>query len=218
MTKLRKLAGTVAALGGVLVFGQAHADVITGELWHVPESVVTFGGTGGSAASIPATAADATFNVNAPLTFWADNSGASSVATWLASGSAFNIVENTPGTLASLLDGMLNDAAVGTVVHLSGMLSVFNGESFTLTHDDGITLTINGFDVISSPGPIGTTPTTGVYGGATGTFAFDLYYAECCGGNAVLQGDLASVPEPDTLGLLGISLFGVAFGRRRLRK
>jgi len=33
--------------------------------------------------------------------------------------------------------------------------------------------------------------------------------------NGILQLDLTSVPEPGTLGLLGVSLFGLGFGARR---
>ena len=90
---------SAAALALVSVVGTAHANVITGGLWHVPEAVVD-SATGATLANVPGTAPDVAFSVNSPFSF----SGTSvSVGTWLASSSAFNIVENTAGTLASLI-------------------------------------------------------------------------------------------------------------------
>jgi hypothetical protein len=190
------------------------ANTISGSLWHVPESVVTYGGTGGSPASIPGTSPDVTFDVYSPFNF--TGSGVQ-VGTWLASSSAFNIVENTAGTLNSYMD----NGIYGTILDFTGFVTVTNGMTFTVTHDDGLTLSINGITVINAPGP--TAPATGTYTytGTSGTFAFELAYAECCGGPAVLQIDLPftnSVPEPATLILLGVGLVGLAGAKKKLKK
>ena len=200
---------SAAALALVSVVGTAHANVITGGLWHVPEAVVD-SATGATLANVPGTAPDVAFSVNSPFSF----SGTSvSVGTWLASSSAFNIVENTAGTLASLMD----NGTDGTIVKFTGFVTVTNGETFTVIHDDGLTLTIDALDVISAPGPTAPAVTTATYTGPTGTEAFTLVYAECCGGPAVLQIDLplSNVPEPMTLAVVGVGLTGLGVIRRR---
>jgi hypothetical protein len=83
-----------------------------------------------------------------------------------------------------------------------------------------LTLIINGLTVVNAPGPTAAITTLGTYSGASGTFAFELVYGECCGGLAVLQVDLpfaSAVPEPATMLLLGFGLAGLA-GMRKLRK
>ena len=198
---------TVMALPGL-----ANANTINGSLWHVPEFVVDFSGTGAIPGNVPGTTPDVTFDVASPFDF--DKTSAT-VTDWLGSSSAFNIVENTAGTLASLMDG----GGVGTIVNFLGSVSVTNGQQFTVTHDDGLSLIIGSTLVISAPGP--TSPTTGTYTytGATGTFPFQLVYSECCGGPAVLQVDLplSAVPLPGALPLFagGLGLLGFLARRRR---
>ena len=116
-----------------------------------------------------------TFDVASPFDF---DKTTATVTDWLGSSSAFNIVENTAGTLASLMDG----GGVGTIVNFLGSVSVTNGQQFTVTHDDGLSLIIDGNLVISAPGP--TSPTTGTYTytGATGTFPFNWSTQNAVGG------------------------------------
>src|SRR5471030_2802378 len=61
---------------------------------------------------------------------------------------------------------------------IKGFASVTTGETFTVSHDDGVTLVINGQTVISSPTPISFATTAGTYTGISGTFAFELVYGE----------------------------------------
>ena len=135
-----------AAIGLVSAFA-AQANVISGRLWHVPEAV-TF--LTRFPANVPGTTADVTFDVNSPMNF---NATGALVSTWLASSSAFNIVENTAGTLGSLMD----DGTVGTILEFTGFVTVATGQMFTVTHDDGLTLIIGGLDLGFNPGP--TSPT-----------------------------------------------------------
>jgi len=138
------------------------------------------------------------------------------VGTWLANGLAFNIVQNTLGTLASLMD----NGSQGTLLEFTGFVTVTNGQTFTVTHDDGLTLIIGGINLGFNPGPTAPITSNATYTGPSGTFAFQLVYGECCGGPAVLQVDLPfsntpAVPEPGTWLLLGSGLAGLAAWKRK---
>jgi hypothetical protein len=191
----------LAAVSLCMVVGFAQANTITGRLWLVPE-VVTLNAV---PANVPATTPDVTFDVNSPMNF---NATSATISAWLATSSAFNITENTAGTLASLMD----DGTQGALLEFTGFVSVTNGQTFTVTHDDGLTLIIGSTNLGFSPLPTPPITSTATYTGPSGNFNFQLVYAECCGGPAVLQIDLPfsntpAVPLPSAawmgLGLLG---------------
>ncbi len=187
----------------------AQANTINGALWHVPEAL----SQAAVPASVPGTSPEVTFSVTAPMNF---NCSGCTVGAWLASSGAFNVVA-LPGVLSSLMDNFTN----GTLVEFLGNTTVTNGQTFTATHDDGLTLIVGGVTVINAPGPTSPTLTTVTYGGPSGTFPFELVYGECCGGPAVLQMDLPfeSVPGPIAgAGIPGLiaGCFGlVGLARRR---
>jgi hypothetical protein len=186
----------------------AYANVISGRYWHVAEAT----SQNAIPANVPAAAPDVTFDVNSPMNFFGDGV---TVGTWLGNGAAFNIVENTAGTLASLMD----NGVQGSLLEFTGFVTVANGQTFTVTHDDGLTLIIGGLDLGFNPGPTAPITSTQTYTGPSGNFAFQLVYGECCGGPAVLQIDLpfsnTPAPEPGTLVLLGLGLAGLGLSRRR---
>jgi hypothetical protein len=209
----RALSIAAFAAVGLLSAVAVQANVISGRLWHVPELTALNAVPG----NVPGTTPDVTFDVNSPMNF---NATSATVANWLASSSAFNINENTAGTLASLMDNGLGPVlGTGTIVDFTGFVTVTTGMTFTVTHDDGLTLIIDGVNLGFSPGPTPPVTDTITYLGPSGTFAFELVYGECCGGPAVLQIDLpfsnAPVPEPATLALLGLAFAAAGFVRRR---
>jgi hypothetical protein len=207
MSNFQKL-GVALALAAAAA-GANAVNVVNGQLWHVPEAT----SQNAIPANVPGTAPDVTFSVDSPFNF---NATGATVNTWLASSSAFNI-SGTPAALASLMD----NGTQGTLVSFTGQVTVTNGETFTVTHDDGLTLIIDGLNLAFSAGPTSPTTTIATYGGPSGTFAFQLVYGECCGGPAVLQVDLpftAAVPEPETYALMlaGFGALGFVARRRRV--
>ena len=103
------LSAAALATFALCYLGIAQANVITGHLWHVPEAAAN----NAIPANVPGTTPDVTFDVNSPMNFFGTNA---TVGTWLGNGSAFNIVENTAGTLASLMD----NGVQGTLLEFVG--------------------------------------------------------------------------------------------------
>ncbi|MEO8922376.1 MAG: PEP-CTERM sorting domain-containing protein [Caldimonas sp.] len=196
---------------GVAAAGSAQAiNVVNGDLWHVPEAISQDATPG----NVPGSTPDVTFSVDSPFNFSADSA---TVGTWLGSSGAFGIVENTAGTLASLMD----NGTMGTLLSFTGFVTVTTGQMFTVTHDDGLSMSIGGVDLAFSPGPTSAVTSIATYTGASGNQPFNLVYGECCGGPAVLQVDLplvTPVPEPETYTLLLAGLAAVGWISRRRRR
>jgi hypothetical protein len=112
----------------------------------------------------------------------------------------------------------MSDGVTGSILYFTGFVTVTNGQTFTVTHDDGLTLIIGGLDLGFGSGPTPPVTSIATYTGPSGTFPFQLVYGECCSGDAVLQVDLPfsstpGIPEPTTIGLLAIGLAGLGFRR-----
>lgn len=135
----------------------------------------------------------------------------------MSSGSAFNISENTPGTLVSQLE----NGVYGAIFSFSGLIDVVTGQTSTSIHDDGISLAIGGVNLGFYSCLIGAYSETKTYTGASGIQAFRLIYADCCGGGsgdaAVLRiALLNTVPEPAALALMGLGFLWMPRLSRRL--
>jgi hypothetical protein len=144
----------------------AYANTVEGSIW---ENDVA-GASDATPANVPLTTPDVTFTTTAPINF--ASGGLYTIGEFLASGSGSTIL-----TGASQLGNTLDN----TIFNFTGSVSVTNGESFTAGHDDGLTLIINGVTVIDAPGPTAFDSTSFTWTGASGTYAFQLVYGECCG-------------------------------------
>lgn len=101
------------------------------------------------------------------------------------------------------------------VMEFTGTTYLQNNMTYTVTHDDGMYLSIDGswiFSPNTSTGdPTGAAPSSFTWTGASGPNTFALWYSEVNGAPAVLQSNLALAPEPSSLLLLGTGLLGMAF-------
>lgn len=112
----------------------------------------------------------------------------------------------------------LGGSGEGALFEFNGTASFTHGQSFTLSHDDGVDLWVNGVNVFTDPGPTSPSTDTFSYTGVTGNFNFHFVYGECCTAPAVFETTLVpSVPEPNTVLPLGAMLLlgvGLAFRRK----
>jgi len=62
----------------------------------------------------------------------------------------------------------MDNLVTGTLIQLLGTVSVTSGQSFSVAHDDGLTLIIGGLTVINAPEPTAPTTTSATYTGPAG--------------------------------------------------
>jgi len=204
-------AGVVGAAALALLSPAALANTVTGDVWFVSNPIASAATPG----NVPVTAPNVIFTAPSPLNF---TTGDYTVGGFLGTGGA-TIVSSTPGALTTTI----NSGGGGILIDFTGTVTVTTGETFTVQHDDGLTLVIGGVTVISEPGPTAAVTTTATYTGGPGNLAFNLVYGECCGAPAVLNISLplvtvTGVPEPDSVVLSAAGLLGLgAFAVRRRR-
>ena len=111
---------------------------------------------------------------------------------------------------------------MGDIFTLTGTASLMSGETFTVTHDDGVSFYVNGALLnTTTADPTSSVGEMAIYTGPDLASAnFEVVYGECCDSPADLKTNLpaaSTVPEPSTflLVLPGIALLlGLGLTRR----
>jgi PEP-CTERM motif len=205
MLKHKLMLGAAVMLAAVSLGGAAYANVATGSIWENDST----GAGDATPGNVPTTTPDVTFDVTTPINF--ASGGLYTIGEFLSSGGA-TVLTGT-GELGNTLDN--------TIFDFTGHVSVTTGETFTVGHDDGLTLVIGGLTVIDAPFGTSFVNTTETYTGPSGNLAFQLVYGECCGAPAGLSISLPlnGVPEPSTWAMMALGFAGLGFaGYRKSRK
>lgn len=200
---IKVIAGAIAA---VALAGTAQAQVAV-QVWTGQPASVTHNATIATALGLGP--ANATGTVG-PINFSTSNSDGITVGNWLGNA----------GISSATLDN--------SYMLFTGQVFLTAGtNAFTIAHDDGVQLAIDGISgfPVNSPGP--TPPTTNgftVTAPTTGSYTFHLAYGECCGGPAVLrwfypnERPVGDVPEPATWAMMLIGFGGIGMAMRRQRR
>lgn len=217
--KLARL--TLYALA-LLVTSSAHATYIV-KSWLVTGTETPWLGGTEAVPPVPTTGLDAT--------------AVSGTVNWnIASGSLMNFLQSDPTTtvtscLTTTVGAVTYNCATeaistgtattqspttyGQILEITGVETFVGGTTYSFTHDDGLTVSIDGTTVISSPGAQSNAVST--FTTTSGVHTIDIVYGECCGAPATLTSNLPvnPVPEPGVLALAGIGLVGILASKRR---
>jgi hypothetical protein len=206
---VKSLLGTVAAFA----LASAAQAAVNVSVWTGVPTTVSQNATLAQAGTLGT--ANGTTTVGG-FNFATSDSTATTVGAWLG---------NPAGLDPTAAAHALNDAYflfTGSIFLNAGT------NSFTVAHDDGLQLNVDGIGlVVDAPGP--SSPATlgfDILAPSAGTYNFQLSYGECCGGPAVLQflyptgqavgGD--PVPEPATWAMMLIGFGGIGMTMRARRR
>jgi hypothetical protein len=230
MTSISNLFRIAACAVMVLTLAtSAHATYI-GLSWVVPGTDAPW--LGGTLAPnpilFPTTGLDATFT-STTVNFM-NGPGSGTLRNFITSDAGATIGTCTTTTVGAVTyncntdvistgtEGTQTATTYGQIIELMGTETFVGGTTYSITHDDGIVVTLDGAVVINSGVPTAL-PTTNTFTTTSGTHAIVIEYAECCGNPSILTSNLpvnTTVPEPANFALVvGGLLTGVGLLFRR---
>jgi hypothetical protein len=216
MTSISKLFRIAACTVMLLTLATSAHATYTGLSWVVPGTDAPW--LGGTLAPnpilFPTTGLDATFT--STTVNWMIPFGPGSLRNFLASDSGTTINTCTTATVGAVTyncntdvistgtQGTQSATTYGQILEISGTETFVGGMTYSITHDDGIVVTLDGAVVINSgvPTPL---PATNTFTTTSGTHNIVIEYAECCGNPSVLTSNLpvnSTVPEAGSLALV----------------
>jgi hypothetical protein len=135
--------------------------------------------------------------------------------TWLQ-GSSTNA--NGLAWLTTPVPGFITSNTTGTFIQFTG--SGYFSANTVITHDDGFYLALTDASSVTKTYDFSTPvyTQTDTLTNAVGVYVFTLNYGAWNGFPETLIVDIASVPEPATMLLLGLGLIGLAGVRRKFKK
>ena len=169
----RVLVISALALVASIEVAQAASITFSGSIW---ENQPGGAATDASPAAVPTTTPDVTFTTTVTYTTIPVINFSAGVYT--IGGFLFSNPSNNSITTIDTGSSQLNNTLANTIFNFTGTVSLTAGQTYVTGSDDGMTLIINGAPVISSPGEQGFSLKQYIWNGATGTFPFQMVYAE----------------------------------------
>ena len=204
---VRSILRTFAPYAAAVVFagGIAQASTFTGGVYSTPPGPAPL-----NPSQTPPGTYYGSFTVNQINFFAATNSSpAYTVGGFL----------NSNGSVATLSPTLAAMNLNNKEIQIMGSVFLTAGTTYSITHDDGIFLYLDGSSTATISSGSTTYPAASTFTvGTTGVHTFDLLYAEVYGAPATLDFPATVTPEPSTFVLLGSGLLGAAGAvRRRMR-
>jgi hypothetical protein len=123
------------------------------------------------------------------------NSGS---ASWTTMAGLDDVMSNCPYNLTTT-----NPSCYSTAIHIIGGSVFTNGVTYSIRHDDGVVVLVDGNPFISDPGPTAPSTSSATFLGTTGLHTFDVWYMATNGNPEVLQSNNIGTPEAGSILLLG---------------
>jgi hypothetical protein len=179
---------------------------------YLPSSTVTFAGT--------FTAPGINFVTPTP-------GGSGDLANFLTSGGAtYSSMLYTGQVMSNCSSSgpIFTSNCYSTAITITGSQYFLNGASYSLRHDDGVLMQIEGNPFITAAGPVSAQTDSAQFLGVSGVHSYTIYYMATNGNPEVLQSSGVGVPVttnvPDggtTALLLGFAVSALGLVSRRLR-